>query len=1199
MMAAAGPAKPLLPDHPPLLTRQTVGERTVYVSPELLPGMERARWSLGDFVLTKELYKGKASRLYQAADKVSGQVEREIRLHGQLRHPHIIQLHAAFEDATHVFMVCEFATGGDLYQDLKQAGGLLKERVVAGEVLPPFMDALAHMHAASIVHRDIKPENILLTGARSIRVADFGLSINWVEERPVTRAGTLDYMSPEVLQCPEKSKPEENKERLELSYGEAVDVWAVGILAYELLVGKPPFERETREETYACIQRREPHMPANVSQAARDFILAALAKNPRKRPSMADLLRHPWIGQHSRRPSAAQPMRTSDIFQRLSHALLSPAANEGVHRASLHGANSMRDFSALLATPSQGPQVPAAGSLHPTVSIASNLVSFAATANFDAPPGRRPTTGLSRMGQAASTRPDTPSAEALAALPEVAELEAALPASAFGLPAGLSGQVGSGSGSHEASSSAERPQGSDRLLWSAAAAQSDPGAPAFREAVTSSSSSSSGRATTARLLTSAAGVSSDACCLGAVSSSGCDGGRPLLSLTACAATIKPRAPTSTRASQHSPAPVLATVPQQCAFWDAYRSLALAPAAAAIDQDAAHPHQAQLFQHVLGDSRAGTAAALPPLQQQQQQQQQQHDALHVATPPAGLGRLPALHKAVSRAAAQLAELAAESVPALLPAQGPLEGEEALGAVAAAAAATAAVLDRVSTAVALDDDVQRAGDSTSRDFSKSGGGTAGTAHTQPQAAAPWKAKEHAVLHATAQTEAVAASRKIQAKHAAAHAILPAASAASTLGQQGSGKPGPRLPVQAHLETMGAGEHQHLEKLRAGMPSGETHHEQSSRHSPAGNSSSSSNSYVSGFAKSASSLYNKLLGRRPASTDAAGAAHAGSNGGQQALEAGQAQLVTPRLSRPSQRNGSANHPMRLQQLAGAAQHASGTLPSPATQAARLPESNVGRAGAALGNTLLRSSAQRPLPGRVVPAARKPEAAEVGGSQQLHSVSPSAHRQSTVRDGSEVVESVNGSKAALLAGLDRAGTSAGELDGQGGEHLIAAFHSPSGASSFTSAVSSLPSLTVQVGPCVTPRAGQQDSLSPIAGQSSSHHGAAAGRVSAVRMGRSAGGLGGSRMRRSKVVSTPGDTGSGAAAAAALQDDSCSAEEEAAATVQRTAASWSHSAGGKGKGGSPPASSTQEKLMASAARLGMYRQMLKGGGRIGRGRAP
>ncbi|EFN54910.1 hypothetical protein CHLNCDRAFT_24076, partial [Chlorella variabilis] len=272
--------------------------------------------SLADFQLSKQLYKGKASTLYQATDRVSGevvalktyskrrlsdlnwyQVEREIRLHGQLRHPNIIQLHAAFEDDTHVFMVCEYAAGGDLYEDLKRAGGRLKERVVAGEVLPPFMDALAHMHARSIVHRDIKPENILLGGGRAVKVADFGLSINWGEERPVTRAGTLDYMSPE--------------ERLELGYSDAVDVWAVGILAYELLVGRPPFERESREETQQYIQRREPALPEGVSEAARGFILAALAKNPRKRPAMEDLLRHPWIQQHARRPSTTTPTRTS------------------------------------------------------------------------------------------------------------------------------------------------------------------------------------------------------------------------------------------------------------------------------------------------------------------------------------------------------------------------------------------------------------------------------------------------------------------------------------------------------------------------------------------------------------------------------------------------------------------------------------------------------------------------------------------------------------------------------------------------------------------------------------------------------------------------------------------------------------------------------------------------------------------------
>ena len=238
---------------------------------------------------------------------------------------------------------------------------------MAGEVLPPFMAALAHMHARAIVHRDIKPENILLTADRTIKVrgpppadpppapcalppssplprthtqvADFGLSINCSEERPVTRAGTLDYMSPEVLLCPEKSRPDENKvrpvsgaeggegceappvvhlhpsptssaaillaappasppprqcstpaahrccppslllqEKFELGYGDAVDVWAAGILAYELLVGSPPFERETREETYACIAKRELGLPPWMSDGAANFITKALAK---------------------------------------------------------------------------------------------------------------------------------------------------------------------------------------------------------------------------------------------------------------------------------------------------------------------------------------------------------------------------------------------------------------------------------------------------------------------------------------------------------------------------------------------------------------------------------------------------------------------------------------------------------------------------------------------------------------------------------------------------------------------------------------------------------------------------------------------------------------------------------------------------------------------------------------------------------
>jgi len=130
----------------------------------------------------------------------------------------------------------------------------------------------------------------------------------------VTRAGTLDYMAPEVFACPNKTSPDENKSMKDISYStqvrgvehiyrtppplvaspqartagtraivgfktpHQVDVWAVGILAYELLVGHPPFEQDSRMETYESIMNADPEFPAWVSPNAREFVLAALCK---------------------------------------------------------------------------------------------------------------------------------------------------------------------------------------------------------------------------------------------------------------------------------------------------------------------------------------------------------------------------------------------------------------------------------------------------------------------------------------------------------------------------------------------------------------------------------------------------------------------------------------------------------------------------------------------------------------------------------------------------------------------------------------------------------------------------------------------------------------------------------------------------------------------------------------------------------
>ena len=78
--------------------------------------------------------------------------------------------------------------------------------------------------------------------------------------------------------CPEKSRPEENKEKTVLHYSPAVDAWAMGILAYELLLGHPPFEKDSRAETYEHIMYCKPPFPASMPAGAHSFVTTALAK---------------------------------------------------------------------------------------------------------------------------------------------------------------------------------------------------------------------------------------------------------------------------------------------------------------------------------------------------------------------------------------------------------------------------------------------------------------------------------------------------------------------------------------------------------------------------------------------------------------------------------------------------------------------------------------------------------------------------------------------------------------------------------------------------------------------------------------------------------------------------------------------------------------------------------------------------------
>ena len=123
------------------------------------------------------------------------QIQREVRIHSSLRHPNIVKLYAAFEDAVGVYLVLEYCPRGDWFQEMRRMpGGRLSEQKVATEVVEPILRALQYLHSRGVCHRDVKPENILIGQGGVPLLADFGLSIDVTAERPCTRLGTLDYM---------------------------------------------------------------------------------------------------------------------------------------------------------------------------------------------------------------------------------------------------------------------------------------------------------------------------------------------------------------------------------------------------------------------------------------------------------------------------------------------------------------------------------------------------------------------------------------------------------------------------------------------------------------------------------------------------------------------------------------------------------------------------------------------------------------------------------------------------------------------------------------------------------------------------------------------------------------------------------------------------------------------------------------------
>jgi aurora kinase len=237
------------------------------------------QFHLGMFEIGRPLGKGKFGRVYLARERSTGficalkvlhkselqegkvekQVRREIEIQSNLRHPNILMLYGHFHDSKRIFLILEFAGKGELYKHLRKENRFPEWK--AASYIAQMAAALKYLHKKHVIHRDIKPENILVGIHGEIKISDFGWSVHAPNNRRNTMCGTLDYLPPEMIKPGSKDN----------YYNEKVDLWSLGVLTYEFLVGQAPFE-DTPVQTQRKIARGEMTVPPFVSREAKDLI---------------------------------------------------------------------------------------------------------------------------------------------------------------------------------------------------------------------------------------------------------------------------------------------------------------------------------------------------------------------------------------------------------------------------------------------------------------------------------------------------------------------------------------------------------------------------------------------------------------------------------------------------------------------------------------------------------------------------------------------------------------------------------------------------------------------------------------------------------------------------------------------------------------------------------------------------------------
>uniref|UniRef100_A0A4W5QZL5 MAP/microtubule affinity-regulating kinase 3 n=1 Tax=Hucho hucho TaxID=62062 RepID=A0A4W5QZL5_9TELE len=206
---------------------------------------------------------------------------REVRIMKILNHPNIVKLFEVIETEKTLYLVMEYASGGEVF-DYLVAHGRMKEKEARAK-FRQIVSAVQYCHQKKIVHRDLKAENLLLDADMNVKIADFGFSNEFtLGSKLDTFCGSPPYAAPELFQGKKYDGPE-------------VDVWSLGVILYTLVSGSLPFDGQNLKELRERVLKGKYRIPFYMSTDCENLLKRFLVLNPSKRGTLEQIMKDRWI----------------------------------------------------------------------------------------------------------------------------------------------------------------------------------------------------------------------------------------------------------------------------------------------------------------------------------------------------------------------------------------------------------------------------------------------------------------------------------------------------------------------------------------------------------------------------------------------------------------------------------------------------------------------------------------------------------------------------------------------------------------------------------------------------------------------------------------------------------------------------------------------------------------------------------------